>query len=526
MARALSFRRKMLLPAAVAVAGTLVATVVMLGLSSRAAARLDHVEREDFPELRCAQELEGGVDELGRGLEAAAGAEDPDALKDVDARYAAVLAAACPSHAEARAALEAWYPGARDATAAFIRNGLGDGELRALRAMQERQAELRKRLELDTAAARAEVAAGFDDTRRVQRTSVLAGAAILLLAALGSAALAGWLATRTARPLAALQDAALRVAAGDLGAEIAAESTDEIGALAESFRTMVRRLREIVGTLKASARELASAADQLAELTRAQSGALAAQASGVTETTTTARELEQTSQVAASRAAAVLDVARRAAALGDAGQAAAQRSAAGIQQIQGSVEDIVSRSSLLLERTRQVGDIVETVRDLATQSHVLSLNASIEAARAGEAGRGFAVVAAEVRALAEQSGQGAARIARMVQEILDAIQATLEATERSRGGMDGSLGQIRASGDSLREIGGFVRETGDAALHIASAVQQQSTGVAQIATAMRDLDKGMEGALARIQTLEASAAQVAATAARISGIADEFQGTR
>jgi methyl-accepting chemotaxis protein len=523
MAFALSFRRKMLLPAAVAVAGTLVATGVMLVLSRQASALLDHVENQDFPTVQGVQALNSATEALARGLEEAAAAEDSLALEDLDDAYAALLARATgPQHAELRTALEAWYPLARRTTADWIHRRLGDGELEALRAMQAKLAAVRDRLEPETAWARAEVAAGFDDARRRQHQSVLVGVGILLAAALGAAVLAWVIAVRTERPLVALKEAALRVAAGDLSPEIAVETDDEVGALAESFRQMVRRLREIVGTLKASARDLAGAAEKLSELTRAQSGALEAQASGVTETTTTARELEQTSQMAASRAAAVLEVARRAAELGEAGQAAAHRSAEGIQRIQGSVEDIVTQSSRLLERTRQVGDIVETVRDLATQSHVLSLNASIEAARAGEAGRGFAVVAAEVRALAEQSGQSAGRIARMVQEILDAIQATLEATERSRGGMDGSLAQIRASGDSLKEVGGFVRETGDAALQIASAVQQQSTGVAQIATAMRDLDKGMEGAVARIQTLEGSALQVAETATRISAIVNAF----
>ena len=182
----------------------------------------------------------------------------------------------------------------------------------------------------------------------------------------------------------------------------------------------------------------------------------------------------------------------------------------------------MGQSAHLLEQARQVGDIVETVRDLATQSHVLSLNASIEAAKAGEAGRSFAVVAQEVRALAEQSGHGANRIGKMVEEILSAVQSTRDITERGSHGMAGSLDRIRASGDSLREIGVVVRETSDAALHIASAVQQQSTGITQIATAMRDLDRGMEETVGRIRALERSAQLVAETATRISAVAAEF----
>ena len=110
-----------------------------------------------------------------------------------------------------------------------------------------------------------------------------------------------------------------------------------------------------------------------------------------------------------------------------------------------------------------------------------------------------------------------------MQDILSAVQSTREITEKGSQGMSGSLAQVRASGESLREIGGIVRETSDAALQIASAVQQQSTGIAQISIAMHDLDKGMEETIGRIRSLEQSAQQVAESATRISGIADEFQ---
>jgi methyl-accepting chemotaxis protein len=285
---------------------------------------------------------------------------------------------------------------------------------------------------------------------------------------------------------------------------------------------MRTRLRELVGTLQTTAQELAIAAEQLSDHTRAQSALLERQAAGVAETSTTTRELEQTSTVAATRAASVLEVAKRAGAMSERGRAAAERSAEELGRIQGSVDSIVGQSGQLLDQARQIGAIVDTVKDLATQSHVLSLNASIEAARAGEAGRGFAVVAQEVRALAEQSGQSVARIAHMVQGILSAVQTTRDTTEKGSRGMSGSLDQIRTSGDSLRQIGDIVREQSDAALHIASAVQQQSTGIGQIALAMRDLDKGMEETIGRIRSLELSAQQVAETATRISGIAAEF----
>ncbi|HSN14225.1 MAG TPA: methyl-accepting chemotaxis protein [Anaeromyxobacteraceae bacterium] len=208
---------------------------------------------------------------------------------------------------------------------------------------------------------------------------------------------------------------------------------------------------------------------------------------------------------------------------GEAGQSSANRSLEGIGQIRDSVRSIIARATQLRDQTRKVGEVVASVKDLATRSHVLSLNASIEAQRAGEAGKGFAVVAAEMRALADQSGLAATHIGKTVEDILAAIDGTLRVTDASNRGMEGSMTQIRASGESLREIGAIVQETSEAALQIAQAVTEQGHGIGQIAGAMRDLNAGMEQTVNRIQEVEAAAAALKQTADRIGEIAHGFR---
>jgi methyl-accepting chemotaxis protein len=346
---------------------------------------------------------------------------------------------------------------------------------------------------------------------------------VLGLTLLAAAAMAVFLPRTVTRPVRTLSAVAQRIADGDLTLEVEVETQDELGLLAASFRRMVARLRDLVSALQSSSQELAVAAERLSENTRAQNGVLERQATGVAETSTTTRELEQTSSVAASRAAAVLAVAQRGAEMSQRGQAAAERSEEELRRIQQAVEGLLQDSAQLMDQAHQVGAVVATVSDLAAQSHVLSLNASIEAARAGEAGRGFAVVANEVRSLARQSGEGAQQIARAVKGIQSAIQASRSATQAGTQGMSASLDQIRSSGESLREIGGIVQETSQAATQIASAVQQQSAGIGQIALAMRELDHGMEETVGQVRTLEESAGQVAETAARIADLAAQFR---
>jgi methyl-accepting chemotaxis protein len=528
----LSFRQKIVIPSLVAAVSTLAGTGLAAQLSGRAAKELDQIEQRHYPALDVARELEIGLGKMQRQLQDAATAEDLEELEvaSVYLQDLLELIAEVPSEAidNARAAqlhqaIQEYFTAARAGTERLIAHDQSAEAAETLKTMATRYISLREKLAGETKRGREAMTLGFEEARTLQRRAVLVGAAILLAAALGSAILAWILARKLSGPLIALNAAALRIADGDLTQEIAIGSQDEVGALAESFRRMTERLRAIVQTLKGASGELGRAAERLSEHTFAQSAIVERQAAGVTETSATTREFEQTSALAASRAAAVLEVAGRASDMSSAGQTAAERSVEGLQRIQGSVQDILGRSGRLLEQTRQVSEIVETVRDLAMQSHVLSLNASIEAARAGEAGKGFGVVANEVRSLAEQSGQSAGRIARIVQDIVGAVEATLESTEKGTRGVEGSVEQIRASGESLREIGGIVRETSDAALQIATAVQQQSQGVTQIAAAMRDLDKGMEETVARIQVLRECATELTETASAIASIANGFR---
>jgi methyl-accepting chemotaxis protein len=527
MLSALPVRSKLLLPALLTGALAVVAVVVSVALSRAAMDELERVERVHGPAVSAWQGIQDQLEQVQRRLQVAAGARDLAGLEEADQRWSALLRQvaatsgrelAPPDASALTDDLENWYGTGRDATRRLILGESSELLLQNLRDMASLHRALVDRVADERARAAAAVAGGFEATRSLQARALWAGAGLLLLAVLASAALAWWIAAGVSRPLEALHRAALRIADGDLTVPVEVTTRDEVGALAESFLAMVTRLRGIVGTLRTSSAELAGAAADLERLTRAQSSLLERQAAGVVETSSTTRQLEQSSAGAAQRAAAVLDVARRAAALGERGEESARRSATGIERIRDAVGRIVTQNTQLLEQARAVGEIVETVKDFATQSHVLSLNASIEAIRAGEAGKGFGVVAAEVRGLAEQSGQAATRIGRMVEEILGAIQGTLDLTERSRQGMEGSLDAIRASGQSLTEIGAIVKEASEAAQQFATVVQQQSGGVGQVAAAMRALNAGMDETVARIQGLEEAAVHLLQTSGRISGL--------
>ena len=81
------------------------------------------------------------------------------------------------------------------------------------------------------------------------------------------------------------------------------------------------------------------------------------------------------------------------------------------------------------EMAQKIANIVSEIESIASQTNLLSLNASIEAARAGEAGRGFAVVAEEIRQLAEQSAQFAVNTRELIEGALHEVSEGNKAAE-------------------------------------------------------------------------------------------------
>jgi methyl-accepting chemotaxis protein len=224
--------------------------------------------------------------------------------------------------------------------------------------------------------------------------------------------------------------------------------------------------RMIVIRVESHATSILSSTSQLSATSKQTAATAAEQAATVNEVSSTIGELTETSAAAAAFAKQVMSANASVLTKGEEGMKA-------VEQARG-----------VLELISQVGEIVEAIREFASQSNLLAVNARVEAAKAGEHGRGFSVVAAEIRSLAEQSKESAQRIWKAVARAEEGRRALDEASQRMR--------------DLLTALGASV----DNARQIAATVGQQSAGIQQISEAMSNVAEGGRASASATEQVE------------------------
>ena len=370
---------------------------------------------------------------------------------------------------------------------------------------------------------------------------------ISFLAVVFSMALGWFIARMIANPLKLVVATVKEVAHGNLVVEkLAINSKDEMGELASEVNVMTGNLNSLVKQVAqtaeqvaASSEELTSSAEQSAQATSQVASTISVVAQGaeqqVKEVDATAAVVEQMSagiQQVAANANTINGVSDKTTVATEEGKKAVD---AAIDQM-GNIEKAVTSSAKVVtklgERSKEIGQIVDTISGIAGQTNLLALNAAIEAARAGEQGRGFAVVAEEVRKLAEQSQEAAKQIASLIAEIQTdtehAVVAMNDGTREVKVGTD----VVNSAGHSFEEIAKMISQMSSQIKEISAAIQQMASGSQQIVSSVRDIDKISKDTAASTQTVSAaseeqaaSMEEIAASSEALSKLAEDLQMT-
>lgn len=262
-----------------------------------------------------------------------------------------------------------------------------------------------------------------------------------------------------------------------------------------SLRGLAKKLEDEIGVLSNSGDEI------LRSITDASSGVVET-AAAVTETTTTVEELKQTAQVSAEKAKNVADVSDEALTTLESSEKTVSETIEWMNRIHEDMGTISESIVKLSDHGKMIREIIDAVNDLAEQSHLLAVNAAIEAAKAGEQGKGFSVVAQEVRSLADQSKQATVQVRNILNDIQNATNAAVMATEQGSKAVNHGLTQSAQTGESIRSLALGINNVAQAAAQISLSSQQQLIGVNQVTTAMANIKTASDQQVDHMRQIE------------------------
>jgi methyl-accepting chemotaxis protein len=199
----------------------------------------------------------------------------------------------------------------------------------------------------------------------------------------------------------------------------------------------------------------------------------------------------------------------------------------GMEKVRDGIAASMARMREMGEFSSRIGAIVSRIDEFATQTNILSINASIQAAKASGSGKGFKVIADEIRQLANDSAKAVVDIADLVRSIQASIQSSIQSTERSTA----EVGlQLEYTAAGVSELDGLSR----ALVDIMAKVQSTSEDNAGVITKMGGSSRGLESVMnetsaissennAAIEELSASTVEITAQIAEITKMVSLLQ---
>ena len=363
--------------------------------------------------------------------------------------------------------------------------------------------------------------------------------ALLVMAGLGMT-FARYTALDIAKPIEKIQKATHTLAEGKLDITVDLLDKNEFGEMADDFNHAVAKLKEyidvidwglteigggdftvqptvefegdFVGICTAianietglsftmhqiddGAEQVAMGAQQLAENAQTLAEGATSQASAVDELTATIESVADAAQNSAKKA-------------NDA-YASAQKYAQVAEHSNQEMALLTEAMDRITATSREIESIIAEIEDIASQTNLLSLNASIEAARAGEAGRGFAVVADQIGKLAADSAQSAVNTRTLIVKSLQEIKCGNDITDRTTSALGEVIEGIKFLADASQETSELSREQTE-------TMSEVRAGIEQIADVVQNNS-------AAAQQTSATSEQLSAQAVTLNGLVAQFK---
>lgn len=335
------------------------------------------------------------------------------------------------------------------------------------------------------------------------------------------------------KPLQHTQQVVNEMATGNLTVAVdrdIAARRDEIGSLATAFNHMNSNFKMLITQVSQSAEQIAASsqqfnasADQSAQAANQVASSIVNVASGAEQqlvaannTSTLVEDMSLGIGKIAANANQVSSQSTIAAGKAQDGRKSVDQAISQMSQIEQTVNTSADVVAKLGERSKEIGQIIDTISGIAGQTNLLALNAAIEAARAGEQGRGFAVVAEEVRKLAEQSQEAAKQIGTLITEIKGETDKAVVAMNEGTREVQAGTNAVNVAGQTFTEIATMVSDVSTQVKEISAAIEQMAGVSRTIVSAVQKIDNFSKSAVAEAQTVSAATEEQSASMEEIA----------